>query len=111
MAYHEGQPFNRNHLRPCPMLENPKLLREMVEKTGAHGTNEESEESAEQLCAKCDDYAAKWAPVADKIWAEQQHRKPSYENYTLEKREHPELAAFEHADGTDEIKSVEQEAV
>ena len=26
-AYHEGQPFNRNHLRPCPMLENPKLLR------------------------------------------------------------------------------------
>ncbi|MEE0955665.1 MAG: radical SAM protein [Eubacterium sp.] len=111
MAYHEGQPFNRNHLRPCPMLENPKLLREMVEKTGAHGTNEESEESAEQLCAKCDDYAAKWAPVADKIWAEQKHRKPSYENYTEEKREHPELAAFEHADGTDEIKSVEEQAV
>ena len=26
MAYHEGQPFNRNHLRPCPMLENPDLL-------------------------------------------------------------------------------------
>lgn len=23
MAYHEGQPFNENHLRPCPMLENP----------------------------------------------------------------------------------------
>ena len=27
MAYHEGQPFNENHLRPCPMLENPSLLR------------------------------------------------------------------------------------
>ncbi len=30
MAYHDGQPFNENHLRPCPMLENPELLRKMV---------------------------------------------------------------------------------
>lgn len=98
MAYHEGQPFNRNHLRPCPMLENPKLLREMVEKTGAHGTNEEAEETAEQLCDKCDDYAAAWQPYAEKIWAEETHKKPAYENYTKEKRENPELAAFEHAE-------------
>ena len=32
MAYHDGQPFNENHLRPCPMLENPELLREMIAK-------------------------------------------------------------------------------
>ena len=36
MAYHDGQPFNENHLRPCPMLENPEKLREMVHKSGAH---------------------------------------------------------------------------
>ena len=24
MAYHDGQPFNENMLRPCPMLENPE---------------------------------------------------------------------------------------
>ena len=103
-AYHEGQPFNRNHLRPCPMLENPQLLREMVEKTGAHGTNAECEESAEELCSKCDHYAEEWGPVADRIWAEQKHKKPAYENYTEEKREHPELAAFEHADGTNGLR-------
>lgn len=34
MAYHDGQPFNENHLRPCPMLENPELLREMISKVG-----------------------------------------------------------------------------
>lgn len=34
MAYRDGQPFNENHLRPCPMLENPELLREMIAKTG-----------------------------------------------------------------------------
>ena len=33
MAYHNGQPFNKNHLRPCPMLENPELLRKMVHET------------------------------------------------------------------------------
>ncbi len=101
MEYHKGQPFNRNHLRPCPMLENPQLLREMVARSGAHGTNAESEESVEHLCAKCDDYAAEWAPVADEVWASQKHKKPGYENYIKEKREHPELAAFETLEDLD----------
>ncbi len=96
MAYHEGQPFNRNHLRPCPMLENPEILRDIVKKTGAHQTNQESPEDVDHLCAKCDEYAKEWGPVADKIWASQKHKKPAYENYSKEKREHPELAAFEH---------------
>ena len=39
MAYHDGQPFNDNMYRPCPMLENPQKLREMVEKSGAHSTD------------------------------------------------------------------------
>lgn len=95
-AYHEGQPFNRNHLRPCPMLENPQLLREMVERTGAHGTNEESDESVEHLCAKCDDYAKAWGPEADKIWAEKEHALKSYENYDPKRLE--ELLAEEAAE-------------
>ncbi len=68
MAYHDGQPFNNNHLRPCPMLENPQMLREMIEKTGAHSTDLESRETVEHLCAKCDAYAANWKPTADKLW-------------------------------------------
>lgn len=52
-AYHEGQPFNRNHLIPCPMLKNPELLVQMVYATGAHQTNVESPESVEHLCEKC----------------------------------------------------------
>ncbi len=67
----------------------------MVDRSGAHQTNLESPEEADHLCAKCDDYAAEWAPVADEIWASQPHRKASYENYSKEHREHPELAAFE----------------
>lgn len=68
MAYHNGQPFNENMLRPCPMLENPEKLRQMVAQTGAHSTDMQSPESAEHLCAKCDAYAANWTPTADKLW-------------------------------------------
>lgn len=42
MAYHDNQPFNNNHLRPCPMLENPEKLLEMVHKCGAKSTDLES---------------------------------------------------------------------
>ena len=68
MAYREGQPFNENHLRPCPMLENPEKLREMVEKTGAKSTDMQSPENVEHLCAKCDAYAAEWKEKAEEIW-------------------------------------------
>lgn len=68
MAYHDGQPFNENMLQPCPMLENPNALRAMVEKTGAHSTDLQSPESCDHLCAKCDKYAAEWAPTAATIW-------------------------------------------
>ena len=75
MAYHDGQPFNENMLQPCPMLENPTKLREMVSRTGAHSTDPQSPESAEHLCAKCDSYAACWAPAAKKIWEDSQASK------------------------------------
>ena len=81
MAYHHEQPFNRDHLRPCPMLENPDMLRRMVNETGAHSTDLASPESVEHLCSKCDCYAAEWAPVAKEVWASETHKKPAYTNY------------------------------
>jgi len=69
MAYHDGQPFNENHLRPCPMLENPELLREMVHKTGAHSTDLQSPETVDHLCDKCKSYAECWKPEADRLWS------------------------------------------
>ena len=68
MAYHDGQPFNGNHLRPCPMLENPEKLREMVHRTGAHSTDLQSPESVDHLCDKCASYAQCWEPEAERLW-------------------------------------------
>ena len=81
MAYHNGQPFNKNHLRPCPMLENPELLEKMVHETGAHSTDLQSPESVEHLCEKCKAYAADWQPTADEIWSHHKIRESRYENY------------------------------
>lgn len=68
MAYHHGQPFNDNHLMPCPMLENPEILPKMVKATGAKSTDLESPESAEQLCQRCAEYAENWRPEAKWLW-------------------------------------------
>jgi len=75
MAYHDGQPFNDNMLRPCPMLENPEKLRAMIAATGAASTDLQSPETAEHLCAKCDAYAAAWKPYAERLWAQEQREK------------------------------------
>lgn len=67
-AYQKAQPFNKNLLQPCPMLENPKILRGLVEKSGAKSTDMMDPENVEHLCGKCDPYADAWAPVADRLW-------------------------------------------
>jgi len=34
MAYHDGQPFSKNMLCPCPMLENPEIIGRTLEIDG-----------------------------------------------------------------------------
>lgn len=75
MAYKEGHPFNCNMLRPCPMLENPECLMNMVEQSGAHSTDIQSPEDVGKLCEKCRPYADRWAPKADELWKEVNRKK------------------------------------
>ncbi len=68
MQYHKGQPFNENHLRPCPLLDNPGRLSDMVDRSGAHSTDMQNPEDVHDLSGKCKETAEKWAPVADELW-------------------------------------------
>lgn len=81
MAYRDNQPFNKNMLRPCPMLENPEILQRMVNETGAHSTDVEEAETVEHLCGKCINYANEWKETADKLWAEHPYEVKGYVNY------------------------------
>ena len=74
-AYKANQPFNPNHLKPCPMLENPEKLIQMVHETGAKSTDLQSPETVENLCGKCEHYAADWNDTADKLWNAGHHVK------------------------------------
>ncbi len=74
-AYHDNQPFNQNMLRPCPMLENPEILRRLVAETGAVNTDYMNTESAEHLCDKCNHYAECWKPKAEELWQAEQAEK------------------------------------
>ena len=81
MAYRKGQPFNDNHLMPCPMLENPHILRKIISETGAKSTDFTSQETADELCAKCDDFALEWKPLAEEIWNSTAHPKTFTQYY------------------------------
>ncbi|MPM65248.1 hypothetical protein SDC9_112143 [bioreactor metagenome] len=73
MAYHRNQPFNENLLRPCPVLDNPGRLTEMVAESVAKSTDYVHQESAADYSAKCVNAAANWADAAERLWVGSGH--------------------------------------
>ncbi|HJD22374.1 MAG TPA: radical SAM protein [Candidatus Gemmiger faecigallinarum] len=72
-AYHDNQPWNGNHLRPCPVLDNPGKLTAVVEATGAHSTDLEHPDDVREFSDRCVERAEAWAVTADRLWAESGH--------------------------------------
>ncbi len=70
MQYRAHQPFNKNMLQPCPLLDNCGALAEMVHATNAVSTDTAEKEDVDDLCAKCKKAAANWQPAADRLWQE-----------------------------------------
>ncbi len=75
MQYRRQHPFNRNHLRPCPMFDNPQKLVEMVNASDAHSTQPADMETPEELYEKCKKPASDWSPVADNLWKSKERSK------------------------------------
>ncbi len=68
-AYQKRQPFNRNMLCPCPVIDNPEALAEIVAESGAHPTQVNCNWSASEFAGKLQDYAGDWGKVAESIVA------------------------------------------
>ncbi len=68
MQYRRNQPFNSNQLRPCPLLDNPGRLAQMVKKSGAKSTDLVHPEDVDSLTAKCVPAAKDWAKVSKELW-------------------------------------------
>ncbi len=70
MAYRQNQPFNKNMLRPCPVLDNPGRLTQIVEKSKARSTDIMAPETAREYSNKCVARAKDWAKVSAELWRE-----------------------------------------
>ena len=67
-SYRAHQPFNANMLRPCPLLDNPGMLSQMVDETGAYSTDYTHPEDVHELEDKTRDVAARWAVASEPLW-------------------------------------------
>ncbi|HCC00897.1 MAG TPA: radical SAM protein [Ruminococcaceae bacterium] len=85
VAYHKGQPFNKNMLRPCPLLDNPKALAGMVKATGAHSTEALSPEDVDVLTSKTTEQAKRWSKTADDLWKVDPKNKENVKEKTTER--------------------------
>ncbi|KKM09352.1 radical SAM protein [Clostridiales bacterium PH28_bin88] len=68
-AYQKRQPFNDNPRRPCPLIDNPEALREMVKETGARPTQLHQDAAADEFADRMAPYAAAWGEMADSLRA------------------------------------------
>jgi MoaA/NifB/PqqE/SkfB family radical SAM enzyme len=70
------QPYSRNLLRPCKIIDNPEVLREVVRECGAKPSYEGAETIVEDAAVRAhlDSYAKEWARIADRVWQGPQYQ-------------------------------------
>ncbi len=60
-AFEKRQPFNDNLLAPCPLIDNPDALREIIKETEASGTHPGAEDCLRGATAEyLDDLSSRW---------------------------------------------------
>ncbi len=71
------QPHNENHLRPCMIIDNPHIYREIIEETKPYFTHKGAEEVVTKMKDELDAYASRFGAFADKVWREEYLKQPS----------------------------------
>ncbi|ACL70359.1 radical SAM protein [Halothermothrix orenii] len=70
-SYQKRQPFNENLMLPCPIIDNPHCLREIVEESGAKPTHEGADTVLKGDVAKgLDKMSSEWSRVSKPIFEE-----------------------------------------
>jgi MoaA/NifB/PqqE/SkfB family radical SAM enzyme len=76
-AIRRRQPHNENHLRPCMIIDNPHIFREVIEETKPYFTHKGADEIVKDLGPEMDAYAARYADLAERVWREEYLKTPS----------------------------------
>lgn len=80
-ALRKRHPYNKNLLMPCPMIDNPTQIREIVKETGARATHPSADLMVTDpvFMEKLDKLAADFKPYADKAFEEEFNNTGNYE--------------------------------
>lgn len=62
------QPFHKNLLRPCMIIDHPYILRELVSSCQAFPTHPEAEGIVTDLAKALDEYGSAYGAIADPVW-------------------------------------------
>ncbi len=62
------QPYDKNLLRPCMIIDVPEVLREVVTICGAHPTHRGADAVINELAPQIDDYSERYRLIAEKEW-------------------------------------------
>lgn len=75
------QPYNKNLLMPCPMIDNPGNIRDIVKETNAYPTHPSAELMIKdkEFMKKLDRLAEEFKPVAQKAFEEDFNNKGNYD--------------------------------
>ncbi|MEJ2726830.1 MAG: radical SAM protein, partial [Deltaproteobacteria bacterium] len=65
------QPHNQNHLRPCMIIDNPHVMRDIIRKNVPSFTHTGAEEIYTTRSDDMDRYAQAWGVLAERVWAEE----------------------------------------
>jgi len=66
-TFRNAQPFSQNPLRPCPLIDNPQAIIDVVKAGGARSTHLANPESAEALAMKSFERAKEWEGVSEEL--------------------------------------------
>ncbi|MDP2952947.1 MAG: radical SAM protein, partial [Chloroflexota bacterium] len=69
--WRQMQPFSANALRPCPIIDHPKVLRAALKAWGAVPSHPEAENVVDLLAKDLDRYSAELSKIYDPVWDEE----------------------------------------
>lgn len=72
-SFRDRQPFNKNLLMPCPMIDNPHYIRDIVKETGAYATHPSAElmVTDKEFMEKLDNLAEEFKPFATQAFKDE----------------------------------------
>ncbi|MFI5360317.1 MAG: radical SAM protein, partial [Halanaerobiales bacterium] len=75
-AYQKRIPFSENYMAPCPIIDNPQALRDMVEESSAYPTHVGADNILVGETAKfLDELSGTWQAISREIHEERMSRR------------------------------------